>query len=174
MAVRSANKTKRSFIRANNPDIYIKIFELVTYLTNLVKAHYSVRCYDCYVSTFFTQAVIIIILQFERIVDERIVEVPDEIYANKVWMKYIFFRCALQEKRFWCLETNDHFFVQILLALQCIQHYNIKCRWVLLRLVSFIYFWHCMSYKYKWRPLYFIQNNYYWDKWNRIMGNMLV
>ena len=22
----------------------------------------------------------------------------------------------------------------------------------------FIYFWHCMSYKYNWRPFYYIQN----------------
>jgi hypothetical protein len=79
------------------PGYLYKIFDLVPLLTNLavcaterfkkVKVHTL-----CDVRTFFTPSRNIIffrfkrtnVSQFERIVDEGIVEVLDEIYANKI------------------------------------------------------------------------------------------
>ena len=65
-----------------------------------------------YISTFFYSAKRTDVSQFKRIVDERIVEVLDEIYINNVWTKCIY------KKTISKLKTNDHFFVR---------PHNIKC-----------------------------------------------
>jgi hypothetical protein len=68
-------------------------------------------------------------LQFERSVDEKIIEVWTKYFAVKVLMKYICFGwgCAFTEQWFQNLQTNDNFsykFLSTLLASQNTSNIN--------------------------------------------------